>query len=60
MARVYILRGVALFSGEENLVPHAEYFRNENFVSRLVYLRDIFEKFSTLNTTCNGTILTLL
>jgi hypothetical protein len=45
--RIYNSREVALFLEEANLV-HAEHFRNEDFVSKLAYLSDIFEKFSTL------------
>jgi hypothetical protein len=49
VARVHSLREwVALFSKEENLV-HAEHF-----VSTLVYLSDIFEKFSSLNPGMQG------
>jgi hypothetical protein len=49
VARVYSLReGVALFSEDEYLV------NAEHFVSKLVYLSDIFEKFSTLSTRVHG------
>jgi hypothetical protein len=37
----------------ENFV-RAEYFRNEHFVSKLAYLNDIFEEFSTLNASLQG------
>jgi hypothetical protein len=33
---------------------HAEGFRSGHFVSKLVYLSDIFEKFSTPNTSMQG------
>jgi hypothetical protein len=50
VACVYILREeIAVLLEEENLV-HAEHFRKEHFVSKLMYLSDIFEKFSTMNT----------
>jgi hypothetical protein len=42
-----------LFSEEENPV-HAEYFRNEDFVSKLVYVSDIFEKLNALDTSRQG------
>jgi hypothetical protein len=42
-----------LFVEEENLV-HDEHFCSECFVSKLPYLIDIFEKFSTLNIRMQG------
>jgi hypothetical protein len=54
LARVYNLREVvALFSEEEHLL-HDEHFRNENFFSKLAYLRDSFKKFNSLNTIMQG------
>jgi hypothetical protein len=48
VVRVYNLGEEVLFL-EEETQAHAEYFRNEHFVSKLAYLSDIFEKFNTLN-----------
>jgi hypothetical protein len=54
VARAYNLRAeVALFLEDENLV-YAEHFRNKYFDSKLAYLTDIFEKFSTMNTSMQG------
>jgi hypothetical protein len=44
---------VALFAEDEHLV-HAEHFRSEYFASKLAYLSNIFEKFSTVNTSMQG------
>jgi hypothetical protein len=50
LVRVYELRHeVALLN-----VVHGKHFRNEYFVSKIVYLSNIFEKFSTLNTSMQG------
>jgi hypothetical protein len=43
----------ALLLEEENLV-HAEHFHSEHSVSKLAYLSDIFEKFSTWSTSMQG------
>jgi hypothetical protein len=49
VACVYNFPDVALFIEEENLVD-AGHFRSEYFISKLAYLSDISEMFSTLNT----------
>jgi hypothetical protein len=54
VACVYNLRDeVSLFLEEENLV-HYERPRKEYFVSELIYLSDVFEKFVTVNTLVQG------
>jgi hypothetical protein len=54
VAHTYNWRGVAELFLDEKISHMLKHFWNEYFISKLAYLSDIFEKFSTLNPIMRG------